>query len=218
MYSSRSCNAELLSALVDGQLADDEASLALAGLHDDAQAQQQWQTYHLIGETLRSSAVLAPAQAGSLAFLTRFQHRLAEQPLDALVLSPSDDGALPVAAQARLVDAPEIATGLAQPIAPAANDPVFRWKLVAGFACVTALGVLAWSSVVLLAPQAGPQLAQAAPAPQVVVTTAQGPVVRDARLQELLAAHKQMGGSAALQLPPGFLRNATYDMPAGEQR
>lgn len=218
MYSSRPCNAELLSALVDGQLADDDLTVALAGLHDDPQAEQRWQAYHLIGETLRSSAALAPAQAGDRAFLTRFQQRLAAQPLDALVVEPSADVAAPVSAQGRLIGAPVISTGLAQHNPPAANDPVFRWKLVAGFASVTALGVLAWSSVALLAPQAGPQLAQSAPAPQIVVATAQGPVVRDARLQELLAAHKQMGGSSALQLPAGFLRNATYDMPAGEQR
>ena len=38
-------------------------------------------------------------------------------------------------------------------------------------------------------------------------------MVRDARLEELLAAHKQFGATSALQEPSGFLRNATFEMP-----
>jgi sigma-E factor negative regulatory protein RseA len=36
-------------------------------------------------------------------------------------------------------------------------------------------------------------------------------MIRDPRLDELLAAHKQAGGATALQMPSGFLRNATFD-------
>jgi sigma-E factor negative regulatory protein RseA len=39
-------------------------------------------------------------------------------------------------------------------------------------------------------------------------------MIRDPRLDELLAAHKQFGGASALQQPAGFLRNATFQ-PAG---
>ena len=39
-------------------------------------------------------------------------------------------------------------------------------------------------------------------------------MLRDARLDELLAAHKQFGGISALQMPAGFLRNATFENPA----
>ena len=46
----------------------------------------------------------------------------------------------------------------------------------------------------------------------------QGTIVRDARMQELLAAHKQAGGASALQVPSGFLRNATFESPQGERR
>jgi sigma-E factor negative regulatory protein RseA len=45
----------------------------------------------------------------------------------------------------------------------------------------------------------------------VVVQTAQGQVLRDARLEQLLSEHRQFGGMSALQAPAGFLRNATYD-------
>jgi sigma-E factor negative regulatory protein RseA len=40
-----------------------------------------------------------------------------------------------------------------------------------------------------------------------------GPMVRDARLEEMLAAHKEVGGMSALQVPSGFLRNATFETP-----
>ena len=102
----------------------------------------------------------------------------------------------------------------------AANDGEFRWKLVAGFASIAAVSAIAWNAAGLLAPAAAPQLAQA-PAPQqqvVVVASPQGPVVRDARLEELLAAHKQLGGTSALQEPSGFLRNATFETPRNAGR
>ncbi len=36
-------------------------------------------------------------------------------------------------------------------------------------------------------------------------------MIRDPRLDELLAAHRQLGNStSALQMPAGFLRNATF--------
>jgi len=38
-----------------------------------------------------------------------------------------------------------------------------------------------------------------------------GLLVRDARLDAYLAAHKQFGGSSALGLPSGFLRAATRE-------
>jgi sigma-E factor negative regulatory protein RseA len=44
----------------------------------------------------------------------------------------------------------------------------------------------------------------------VVVNTPQGAVIRDAQLETLMAEHRQHGGMSALQMPAGFLRNATY--------
>ena len=41
-------------------------------------------------------------------------------------------------------------------------------------------------------------------------------MIRDPRLDELLAAHRQLGNNtSALQMPAGFLRNATF---AGRER
>jgi len=63
---------------------------------------------------------------------------------------------------------------------------------------------------------AGPVLARStlvgspsAPEPQTFV--ANGELIRDARLDRYLAAHKQFAGSTALGVPSGFLRNATAE-------
>ena len=47
---------------------------------------------------------------------------------------------------------------------------------------------------------------------------ASGVMLRDPRLDELMAAHKQFGGTSALQMPSGFLRNATFDGPTRRDR
>jgi sigma-E factor negative regulatory protein RseA len=36
-------------------------------------------------------------------------------------------------------------------------------------------------------------------------------MMRDPQLDALLAAHRQLGGTSALQMPAGFLRNATFE-------
>ena len=105
---------------------------------------------------------------------------------------------------------PTTAAGMRR--APASNDGNFRWKMVAGFACAAAISAIAWNVSGLMLPAAGPQLAQlgtpaggAAPQ-QVVVASPQGLMLRDARLEELLAAHKQLGATPAWPVPPAFLR------------
>lgn len=47
------------------------------------------------------------------------------------------------------------------------------------------------------------------PQPQTLI--ANGKLIRDARLDQYLAAHKQFGGSTALGVPSGFLRSATSE-------
>ena len=38
-------------------------------------------------------------------------------------------------------------------------------------------------------------------------------MIRDPRLDEFLAAHRQLGGVSALQMPAGFVRAATVEAP-----
>ena len=55
--------------------------------------------------------------------------------------------------------------------------------------------------------------AQGAPVVAVADADGQQVMIRDPRLDELLAAHKQFGSTSALQMPAGFLRNATFETP-----
>ncbi|MBY0454534.1 MAG: sigma-E factor negative regulatory protein [Burkholderiaceae bacterium] len=206
---------EKISALADGQLQDDEWASAL---HFAAQEEghETWQLYHLVGDVLRSPELARQADGG--AFLNRLRQQLAQEPP-------------PVwAAQAALPPV-SVPVPVVAPV-QAANDPVFRWKMVAGLASLAAVAAVAWSlsgslsitptgSQLALAPAATaptpvavPSAAQASAA--LVVAEGQAPqiMIRDPRLDELLAAHKQFGGASALQLPAGFLRNATFESPS----
>lgn len=201
---------ELLSALADDQLDDAEFAAALDACGHDESALDRWNTYHLIGDLLRSPAVGLPtsvAVGAELAFASRLSKRLAQEPpIEALrvAVKPVPAASLPP---------------VASPVhhwSPASNDGNFRWKLVAGVASLAAVSAIAWNASGLLMPGSVSQLAQVF-SPQIVVTSSQGPVLRDARLEELLAAHRQFGATSALQEPSGFLRNATFEMPRDAQ-
>jgi len=77
----------------------------------------------------------------------------------------------------------------------AANDSSGRWKLLAGLASLAAMAVIGWQLVGGLAEHG----------------VAQQAMIRDPQLDALLAAHRQSGGSSALQMSAGFLRNATFE-------
>lgn len=164
---------EKLSALADGSLQEDELAQALEFSAED-EGHETWHIYHLIGDTLRSPDLASPSHQS--AFLGQLRHQLAQEP--APVWAPP-------------------------PPPQAANDSVFRWKMVAGLATLAAVITVSWS---LLGSLNGGAVA---------VAEGQGSqmMIRDPRLDELLAAHKQFGGASALQLPAGFLRNATFESP-----
>jgi len=196
---------ELLSALADGQLGEQDAAAALEACGQDGDAVACWNTYHLIGDFLRSPADVCAASlavGGEIGFVSRLSARLAQETVATSVVVPG----------ARLPASPDIIHHRG----PASNDGSFRWKLVAGVASLAAVSAIAWNASGLMAPSTGPQLAQNA-SPQIVVTSPQGPVVRDARLEELLAAHRQFGTASALQESSGFLRNATFETPGYAQ-
>ncbi len=197
---------ELLSALADGQLGEQDFATALESCGQDAAALDCWNTYHLIGDFLRSPADLHAASlavGGETGFASRLSARLAQEEVRPVVV--------PLAARL------PASSHRVHHRGPASNDGNFRWKLVAGVASLAAVSAIAWNASGLMAPAvSGSQLAQSSPA-QIVVTSPQGPVVRDARLEELLAAHRQFGGASALQESSGFLRNATFEMPRNAQ-
>lgn len=74
---------EALSALADGEAQSSDVARACAAWRDDVQAKEAWQTYHLIGDVMRSEdLVSAPADPD---FLNKLRGRLAQEPV---VLAP----------------------------------------------------------------------------------------------------------------------------------
>jgi len=205
-------NPELISALVDGQLAGEDVASVLAACEADAQALASWNSYHLIGDVLRSPGLAL--HGADPAFVVRLRARLGQEP------APDARSAAAVAVPALPASLPTVQD---RPLAgagrEASNDGSFRWKLVAGFVSLAAVVAVAWNAGSgVLSPPAAPQLAGSDASRQVLVMSEQGPVMRDARMQELLAEHKQFGGTSALQMPSGFLRNATFEASQAERR
>jgi sigma-E factor negative regulatory protein RseA len=204
-----------LSALVDGELLPNELDAVLASLDESGAEHDRWNRYQVIGDALRGSTALTPTLAATRSsqdFLAGFRAQLQTAEPDTVVRA----GPLPVAA-------------LQQDVGPAnaANDAVFRWKMVAGLASLAAVLAVSWTLLDNVpgaaGAGAGPQLAQTGPSvvqvsasgrvEPMVVETPQGPVLRDPQLEALMAQHRQHGSPSALQMPTGFLRNATYDAP-----
>jgi sigma-E factor negative regulatory protein RseA len=200
---------ELMSALADGQLGGENFAAALQACRHDESAIASWNTYHLIGDVLRSPGF--GVRSADSTFVGRLTQRLAQETLlGALPRSVDPDLAAP--AKGIVASEPTHNRG------PASNDANFRWRLVAGFASLAAVSAIAWNASGLGVTASAPQLAQAPAPQQLVVASPQGPMVRDARLEELLAAHKQLGGTSAFQEPSGFLRNATFETPQNAGR
>jgi sigma-E factor negative regulatory protein RseA len=182
---------ELISALADGQLQGEAFARGVQAATADARARQAWGAYHVVGEVLRTGR--AAAGTPPEAFLARLRERLQEEgPL-----------AAPALASAQPVQR--------APQAPA-NDWI--WKLAAGVASVAAVAAVGWNLAGGMAPAAQPQLA-AAPVPSAAAVAAASPasMMRDPRLDDLLATHRQFGATSVLQTSSGFLRNATFQAP-----
>ncbi len=200
----RACG-ERLSALFDGECGGDEIAAALAASDPETQ-RRTWDAYRRIGDALRAQA--GGDEAADPAFVRAVMARVAAQPL-------------PTVADA--ADAVPVPAALPREAA-AANDTVFRWPLVAGVAAVAAVVSILWQSGAVpgSAPGEGVQMVQTSVQPAVVVGAPAGVVpaavpvarVRDPQLEELMAAHRQWGGASALQTSAGFLRAASYDVPA----
>jgi len=185
---------ELISALADGQLRGEAFARGVEAAALDPAAREAWHTYHLIGDVLRSGELAAGTMPTE--FLSRLQLRLQQEQGTAAA------GEQP----ARVEPAPARQEA-------AANDASFRWKLVAGFASLAAVAAIGWIVVGSLAakPEQG-QLAAGAGG-TVLAGSERGAMIRDPRLDEFLAAHRQLGGASALQMPAGFLRNVTFEGP-----
>ena len=188
---------QLLSALADGEVdaaACARASALWATGETASHCRSTWHSYQLIGDVLRSED-LAEAPGHDEAFLQRLRHRLADEPA---VLAP-----------APLSTAPALAS---------AHGPRTRRILPAALAAgVMGLGAalvaLQWSSAPPVRPlavatpaRAVVELARSTPAAATQTVAAGGQLVRDARLDRYLRAHREYGSAAPVSLPGGAAR------------
>jgi sigma-E factor negative regulatory protein RseA len=197
-------NRAQVSDLMDGRLRSSAFAHAVDMVSASGDGRAAWHANHVIGDVLRFGD--AAGVAADAEFVDRFRLRLAQMP------GPGQVGAEWAGAHAA-----SVGSGLDQKRVTSANDSSFRWKILTGVASIVAVVAMGWSALINVgtpgaAPGAGAQLAQSsglAPAgPETQV------MIRDPHLDALLAAHKQFGGTSALQMPAGFLRNATFESPS----
>lgn len=190
---------EDLSALMDGEL--DAAESACARWRDDPELRSRWHAYHLIGDVLRSEE-LASGRARDAKFLNDLRQRLADEPV---VLAPE----VPVRPRRSWMAPAAVAAGFAAVAGvlvvtqmsgslPFTNTP-------AGGEIVAERGGSSIRPVSLQSAASGADVNGAV----IPAVTLNGELVRDARLDEYLAAHKKFGGSSMSGGPS--LRNAAVD-------
>ena len=183
---------EQWSALHDGELSGDAAlALVRASLQDDS-LMQQWRSMSVVSQVMREQSSMRV-------------ERSALHVASALA---------PHTAQA---------DSLAH-LRQAANSS--RWRMVAGFSALAALSSLIWGLLGGTGADAPSSAVLAShPSTTAVLVSTQGAtgasslgasaagseavMIRNPRLDEFLAAHKQFGGVSALQQPAGSLRSVS---------
>ena len=214
-----------MSALMDGEAEAVAAQRARDAWNRDGDARADWHVYHLIGDVLRSDDLAQPARR-DVALLATVRARLAAEPV---VIAPAHQAAA----------SPEAAAVAANGAAARARRGwMTPLAVAAGFAAVASVVVVtrvagpgdstATRGTLAAAPAAvGVQAVAARHAAMPGVASSSvatlpgnefslvvdGKLLRDARLDRYLAAHKQYGNSSALAVPGGVLRSATNAAP-----
>jgi sigma-E factor negative regulatory protein RseA len=210
-------NRAQVSDLMDGRLRGGAFAQAVDLVNANSEARAAWHANHVIGDVLRFGN--AAGDAADAQFVDRFRTRLAQA--DAKPGEPS--GTMARQPKKLSGSTATVDFGLDRHRPDSANDSNFRWKILAGAASLAAVAAIGWG--VWLnggsAVGAGGQLAQTGAAAVSVAASGGAAVsaagtepqvmIRDPHLDALLAAHKQFGGTSALQMPAGFLRNATFE-------
>lgn len=178
---------EQISALVDSELADGHVDIALAALRQE-EARGAWDMYHQIGDALRSDELNLPLSAD-------FNQRMF----------------------ARLEAEPTILAPVNKKIAAAPQTGSVRRFAVPGMAAA-AVAAVAFLAVPNMLPQQAPTLASAPVAQPVVVASAapetvsvsseNGEVLRDPRIDDYLAAHQRF--SPSVYSTAQYARSATF--------
>jgi sigma-E factor negative regulatory protein RseA len=207
---------EALSLLADGQASNEQALHALDLWARDPAGQERWQTWHLIGDVMRS-ADLAPAHAPGDVFLPQLRARLQGQSIGQ-AQDPSPDqlhGEPPTRVPygpVRPSNAGRFRAHGTEKVLLAVRSMLARWwpprgPLIAGggvaaSALLLALGLTQpWedgatssvSSLEVAKDRQVPVAAASSASADPVWRAADGQLIRDARLDEYLRAHRAGG-------------------------
>jgi sigma-E factor negative regulatory protein RseA len=189
-----------LSALMDGEVDEPCVAQVCAVWRDDPTARRTWHAWHLIGDVLRSEDLASEARRDAV-FLSSLRSALGSEPV---VLAPDPVSTARRPSRRGWATAGAVAAGFAAVIGvtllmnglgPSAQAPVLAQREAPPSPQAVAAAV--------------PVVQVAAPVPDPQVLVADGKLIRDARLDRYLAAHKPFGGNPALALPSGFVRART---------
>lgn len=185
---------EELSAMVDGEADAAQQARCLELWRSQDECRARWNEYQLIGDVMRSEELVGRSHADA-AFLRGLRDRLAHEPT---VLRPVVGGSVHRSA---------LRSRWLGPVAVAAGVGAVALSL-------SLLGPAGPGSAgdTTLAGTAKPPPAHMASAVPVVPTEPQlrmvsGQLIRDARLDRYLAAHRQGANGAALQMPGSVVRS-----------
>ena len=241
MKSDSETGFEVIGALADGQLRGNEFVRTVNHIHDDSHARSTWHAYHVIGDVLRGTelsksvlddagfvsrfqARLAGESGAGMVASPSATPEFSVSPISSLEAgkrlnqSSANDagfkwklvaGCASMAAVAAIgwsalvsFDSLDMTGKTSQmaalPVPTVSPEPALKVQ-IAGASLSLSLGSPLGSPMGIAQPGA------------VTGATAQGVMIRDPNLDALLAAHRQFGGSSALQMPTGFLRNATFE-------
>ena len=182
-------DAELASALADGQLSGAELARGLDWVSQTETGRHHWQVYHMVGDVLRADQAGLPAD--DEAFVARLRARLQHEATPVRRVEAANDARF---YWARLVGVVLLVMG-----------SLAGWQALLDAGDAVGKGQLAQAS----APESQDAAGQP-PGSAQAQAEAPATMIRDPQLDALLAAHKQFGGASALQTPAGFLRNATF--------
>ena len=197
---------EVVSALADGQLRGDDFVHAVHLLASSSEHRSTWHAYHAVGDVMRTGACQSMDKDSE--FLQRLRLNLAHERL------PIENGEIPPSALSeKLAQLPANAV-------LASNDSSFLWKAWGGVFSVIAVSTVAWQmfsgvenprGLAQVTPIAVPSQALVQNEPrELIAVEDQATMIRDPRLDALLAAHQQLGGTSAFQNPTGFVRSAIF--------
>lgn len=213
-----------LSDLADGRLDDDALAQACRRWGEDGDARRSWHAYQLMGDVMRSDDLARPAQADA-AFLQRLRQRLADEPV---VLAPSADTA-PAPSHAAVPGGKAARRSPRRPLWLVPMSAAAGFVAVAGVLMVLQQaapgGGFDAAQMAATPPPASLNVRAAAAAPDTRPWVAVGvgspaidrsQMLRDARVDDYLRAHREVMWGSPAALPGGAVR--TVDFEALPQR